>query len=104
MTGARMIELKDALEDAGWEVSTGSNKGDLFYVEDEVVEWILLNENKEKNRLLRFCLFDFLGRRTANLSDVLYVEEESLGLELYFKKINTKEWKTTMKEFVSALS
>ncbi|MBL5828885.1 hypothetical protein [Serratia fonticola] len=104
MTRARMIELKDALEDAGWEVSTENSKGDLFYVEDEAVEWILLNENKEKKRLLRFCLFDYLGRRTTNLSDILYVEEESLGIELYFKKINTKEWKTTMKDFVSALS
>ncbi|MBC3379008.1 hypothetical protein H8I69_07740 [Serratia fonticola] len=104
MTRARMIELKDALEDAGWEVSTENSKGDLFYVEDEAVEWILLNENKEKKRLLRFCLFDHLGRRTTNLSDILYVEEVSLGIELYFKKINTKEWKATMKDFVSALS
>ncbi|HHQ6615116.1 hypothetical protein [Serratia fonticola] len=48
MTRARIIELKDALEYAGWEVSTENNKGDLFCVGDEVVEWILLNENKEK--------------------------------------------------------
>jgi hypothetical protein len=104
MTRARMTELQIELEESGWNISNEeSGNEDLFLVSDEKIKWYLYNESIGKENHLTFFLFDYLGRVTDKLSDILYVEDEEKGLKLYFDKINSKEWKSNLRTFVRQL-
>ena len=101
MTRARIIELKNEMEKLGWEL-INVNGNDLFTVCDEKINWSMVNGRTGRKNRLTFYLFDYLGRRTDKLSDILYVEDES-NKKLYFDKIDSKGWKVNLREFVRNL-
>ncbi|MDN2697773.1 hypothetical protein O0882_15750 [Janthinobacterium sp. SUN073] len=98
-----MIELKEALEQAGWELLPKINSSDVFQANDDQITWEIINRRTHKNTVLTFYLFDFLGRRTEQLSDILYVEEKPKLSKLYFEKINSASWKSSLSAFVRSL-
>lgn len=98
-----MNELLHRLEDEGWEVSGEPLGDDLFYVAGEQVYWRLKSLRVRVERILVFQLCDYLGRRTDELRDVLYVEETTTHSKLYFDKIGSDHWKINLKEFVRSL-
>ena len=89
MTRARMVELKEALEQAGWEISNPVSATDIFQTSDDQITWKINNPKTQKTNVLTFHLFDHLGRQTQQLSDIFYVKESTTELKLYFEKINT---------------
>ncbi|MFL1416415.1 hypothetical protein ACI77M_09335 [Pseudomonas fildesensis] len=98
-----MVELKEALEQAGWELSSPVNGIDIFQANDDQIVWEMINARTKKQKLLTFYLFDFLGRRTERLSDILYVEEKSELSKLYFEKSSSARWKSSLRAFVRSL-
>lgn len=104
MSRARMDELKNSLEDSGWLVSCENEENSLFFVDNERIEWKLLRTRDNNETGLVFYLFDPLGNRTEKLSDILYVKECKNGKKLYFDKINSRLWKTELKQFMRELN
>lgn len=100
MTRARLIELQESLERAGWSVAGHPNEDDLFFVEEEKIIWKLLHENQAQHVELVFFLFDHLGRQTERLADISRVDAAQKGTSLYFSKINSRQWKLDLKDFV----
>lgn len=103
MTRARMVELKEALEQAGWEISNPVSATDIFQTSDDQITWKINNPKTQKSSILTFYLFDHLGRQTQQLSDIFYVKESTTDLKLYFEKINTPTWKFSLRFFVRSL-
>lgn len=103
MTRARMVELKEALEQAGWEISNPVSATDIFQTSDDQITWEINNSKTQKASTLTFYLFDHLGRQTQQLSDIFYVKENTTDLKLYFEKINTPTWKSSLRFFVRSL-
>lgn len=103
MSRARIIELINCLEDAGWLISCENEENSLFFVDSEKIEWHLLNPWNNSEVDLVFYLFDPLGNRTEKLSDILYVKESKNATKLYFSKIDSKQWKTELTRFVRSL-
>ncbi|MDR5835486.1 hypothetical protein [Caballeronia sp. LZ034LL] len=101
MTMARMVELKQALENAGWMIS--DEDSDLFIVDDERVVWKIEKIQSRKSLDLIFYLFDDLGRGTQKLADILYVEDNNQPKRLYFSKITSSKWKEDLERFVRSL-
>ncbi|MDR5816280.1 hypothetical protein QCE62_22040 [Caballeronia sp. LZ033] len=101
MTTARMVELKQALENAGWMIF--DEDSDLFIVDDERVVWKIEKIQSGKSLDLIFYLFDDLGRRTQKLADILYVEDNNRRKRLYFSKITSSKWKEDLERFVRSL-
>ncbi|MDR5825931.1 hypothetical protein [Caballeronia sp. LZ043] len=101
MTTARMVELKQALENAGWMIF--DEDSDLFIVDDERVVWKIEKIQSGKSLDVIFYLFDDLGRRTQKLADILYVEDNNRRKRLYFSKITSSKWKEDLERFVRSL-
>ncbi|MDR5759999.1 hypothetical protein [Caballeronia sp. LZ035] len=102
MTQARMVELKNLLEDAGWTVFGSPDKDKFFSVSNDQITWKLLNRSGKEFDLV-FFLFDYRGASTTKLSDVSVVEEKSTAISLDFAKINTETWKSGVRKFVKNL-
>lgn len=103
MTRARMIDLQDALERAGWSISGYPVETDLYFVEDEKITWKLLSANHAQSIDLVFFLFDHLGRRTERLADISRADAMQKQSSLYFSKANSPEWKSDLKSFIRSL-
>lgn len=99
MMKLKLLELKNQLETADWELIDDS---EMFLVADDSIEWNLLNRKFSNKEVLTFFLFDDLGRRTNKLSDLLYVGRSKDSARLYFDK-HDKNWKPKLKEFVFTL-
>ncbi|WP_157697596.1 hypothetical protein [Caballeronia calidae] len=102
MTQARMIELRNALEGAGWTVLGSPEQDNLFAVYNDQIFWKLINRSGKEFDLV-FFLFDYRGGSTNKLSDVSVAEEKSTGKSLDFAKINTEIWKSRVRSFVKDL-
>src|SRR5688500_16558276 len=102
MTRARLIELHKSLERAGWSAAGHPNEDDLFFVEDEKIVWKLRHANQAQLELV-FYLFDHLGRQTEKLADISRVDAVPKGVSLYFSKINSRQWKLDLTDFVQRL-
>jgi len=93
MSKGRLLELKTELEDEGLEVRPAVEASGLLDAQGEVVRWIISNKHAKKSLELQFHLFDDLGRRTAKLTDILYVVTGDQRLKLYFEKPGSPEWR-----------
>lgn len=102
MTRARLTQLREALESAGWDIASESENRDLFSPEEERIIWMLSNRKTPDARTLVFYLFDHLGRRTQRLSDLSHVETQT-GTHFHFSKINSDQWRRTVDDIVSHL-
>jgi len=97
MSWQRMLQLKEALERAGWEISGESEKEGIFFVANDEIVWRLSSRWVDAETQLRFVLFGDLGRRTENLNDISHVLEEGNKVKLHFSKIKSEEWKTDLR-------
>ncbi|EAA8874169.1 hypothetical protein CIU45_01370 [Salmonella enterica] len=96
MIKLKLLELKEQLEAAGWELNDDS---EIFLAADDAIEWSLFNKKLSSKETLTFFLFDDLGKRTDKLSDLLYVMRSKDSVRLYFDK-KDNNWKRKVKEFV----
>lgn len=103
MTRARLEQLRDALERAGWRVEGESAADGLFEVERERIGWRLSRDDGAFERL-EFFLFAPLGGPTERLADLARVDARHSGLSLYFDKIGSEQWRRELPAFVQALS
>lgn len=92
----KLLELKEKLELAGWELI---NDSEMFLAVDDTIEWNLKNRRLSSKEILTFFLFDDLGERTSKLSDILYVMRNKDSVKLYFDKKDSN-WNHKLKEFV----
>ncbi|QQP97565.1 hypothetical protein [Lysobacter enzymogenes] len=103
MTRARLDQLRDALERAGWRVEGESGADGLFDVEGERIAWRLSRDDGARERL-EFFLFAPLGGPTQRLADLARVDARHSGRSLYFDKIGSAQWRRELPAFVQALS
>lgn len=103
MTRARLDQLRDALERAGWRVEGESGADAWFEVERERIVWRLSRDDGARERL-EFFLFAPLGGPTERLADLARVDAQSSGCRLYFDKIGSAQWRRELPAFVQALS
>lgn len=96
MIKQRMYELKDLLENAGWEIE---NKDEIFSVTNDKIEWSIFNERTLSKETYTFYLFDDLGRRTTKLSDTFYVARSKDDRRLDIQQ-NSSTWRSELKKFV----
>jgi hypothetical protein len=107
MSKERMQDLRRSLLNAGWEIL--NEKGDcrypkdIYHVDDEIVVWGISNREGNKVLELEFHIFGELGRRSAELNDILYCVLKDQKLKLYFDKRNTEKWQKGLKNFVNSL-
>ena len=94
--------LKKELYNKGWDICNPYSH-DLYYVsEDFVVCWkITRGENTQLT--LHFPIFGKLGERSTDLNDILYCEESLNKNRLYFDKIKSNEWRTSLKDWIICL-
>lgn len=103
MSYARLIELKTMLENEEWEILEESGESELFSVYDDKIYWKLNHSKIGHKRELIFYLFDYIGRGTRDLDDILYVIEGNKKFKLYFDKIGSEKWKLSTKKFIKDL-
>ncbi|MDP9769253.1 hypothetical protein [Kosakonia cowanii] len=96
MIESKLLELKEKLEIAGWEIT---NEEEILSVSDDKIEWEIFNEKISSKETLVFFLFDDLGRRTEKLSDIFYVMRLKDKVRLYINDKDDK-WSRNLKEFV----
>lgn len=96
MIESKLLELKEKLEIAGWEIT---NEEEMLSVSDDKIEWEIFNEKISSKETLVFFLFDDLGRRTEKLSDIFYVMRLKDKVRLYINDKDDK-WSRNLKEFV----
>ena len=92
----KIVELKEYLALAGWEIK---NYDDAFSIVDDKIEWYLTNDTTGSEEIITFYLFDDLGRTTLKLTDILYVMRNKDNYKLYFDK-KDNDWKRKVKDFV----
>lgn len=100
MIESKLLELKEKLEIAGWEIT---NEEEILSVSDDKIEWEIFNEKISSKETLVFFLFDDLGRRTEKLSDIFYVMRLKDKVRLYINDKDDK-WSRNLKEFVFTMN
>ena len=101
MSRGRVLDLKAKFEAANLRVTLPHGISDLFDIQNEVIRWLVVDGENEKEIQIEFHLFDDLGRPTTKLTDILYAVTSNREAKLYFDKRESTEWRDGLAEFVS---
>ena len=101
MSKGRIMDLKAAFDAASLQVVASNNDSNLFDVQNEVIRWVVIDGESEKEVEIEFHLFDDLGGPTTKLTDILYVVTSDRAAKLYFEKRESSAWRDGLANFVS---
>lgn len=105
MSRERLVELQTALQTAGWNITPGLQRPDLFQLSRGRLEWQLAHHAIKKNLALKFRVSCFPGC-SSQLKDVMSCSIAGTKplIELPFLKENEVEWQRQLPVFVTALA
>ena len=103
MSKQRLDQIISQLNNKGWEV-INAYSNNLYYVSNEyVIKWIASRGNGEPI-VITFFIVESLGMISTDLNDIFYCKGNRNENKLYFSKINSKEWKESLKIWVNNLN
>ena len=107
MSKSRLLDLKEALGDSGFELlnELGDPKytDSIFSPTTEIFVWGITHPEIDEDIELEFHIFGELGCRSNKLNDILYCKVKGRLEKLYFEKRASERWKKGLVEFIEAL-
>ncbi len=104
MSRERLVELQTALQTAGWTLTPGLQRPDLFQLSRGRLEWQMAHPGVKKNVMLKFRISCFPGC-SSQLKDVMSCSIAGTKplMELPFLKDNDEEWGRRLAGFVAGI-